>query len=205
MLARGLTLHHSCSRRERAWARSTPTAQAPCTARRGRATCRRCRLCRVCLRVHRPARTMMPICVRLWWAIGGGGVCAAQLRRDVGKYANPQVLLEWKAEANARDRRQVSPLHEACKNGHLECVHLLLRHKADPNSKKMNSSVTNGGFTPLHFAASRGTSSEQRHQQMQPQIHRLPACMRRSRCQPGTHHMQTKCAATHLSDTQCRL
>jgi len=38
-------------------------------------------------------------------------------------------------------------------------VLLLLSHNADPNSKKMNSSVTNGGFTPLHFAASRGQLS----------------------------------------------
>jgi ankyrin repeat protein len=67
-----------------------------------------------------------------------------------------EVLLQWKADVNARDRRQVSALHEACKNGHEDCVHLLLHHKADPNCKKMNSSVTNGGFTPLHFAASRG-------------------------------------------------
>lgn len=44
VLSRGLTLHHSCSRRERAWERSTPTARAPCTVRRGRAMCRRCRL-----------------------------------------------------------------------------------------------------------------------------------------------------------------
>ena len=76
-----------------------------------------------------------------------------------GHVAALRVLLRHKADVNARDRRQVSALHEASKNGHEDCVTLLLEHKADPNCKKMNSSVTNGGFTPLHFAASRGQLS----------------------------------------------
>ena len=86
VLSRGLTLHHSCSRRERAWERSTPTARAPCTVRRGRAMCRRCRLFAVpCEPTCAPSSAHYDahLCAAL---IGdqSGRVCAAQRRRDAG-------------------------------------------------------------------------------------------------------------------------
>ena len=38
----------------------------------------------------------------------------------------------------------------------MECVKLLLASKARTDSQKSNSSVSNGGFMPLHFAAAKG-------------------------------------------------
>ncbi|EKX45213.1 hypothetical protein GUITHDRAFT_108854 [Guillardia theta CCMP2712] len=58
-----------------------------------------------------------------------------------------RVLLEAKAAVDARDRKMMTPLHEACSGGHRRCVELLLQYRADPNTKKTNSSVTNGGIS----------------------------------------------------------
>jgi ankyrin repeat protein len=40
--------------------------------------------------------------------------------------------------------------------GQIECVRLLLASKARTDAQKTNSSVSNGGFMPLHFAAAKG-------------------------------------------------
>ena len=38
----------------------------------------------------------------------------------------------------------MTALHEACRNGHSECVKLLVQHKANVNM------LTSSGYTPLH-------------------------------------------------------
>jgi ankyrin repeat protein len=40
------------------------------------------------------------------------------------------LLVEHGAPVNTRDRFGSSPLHEAARGGHLQCVDVLLRHRA---------------------------------------------------------------------------
>ena len=55
-----------------------------------------------------------------------------------------------------------TPLHYACRHGHLECVRLLLVHGADPNA------ADEDGYTPLHYlcqvhSPSRAQAASLRH------------------------------------------
>jgi len=50
-----------------------------------------------------------------------------------------------------------TPLHWACWNKHIECVDLLLQHKANVNAKTLR------GFTPLHFAYQQHTDEIIKH------------------------------------------
>ena len=45
----------------------------------------------------------------------------------------------------ASDLHTRTPLHYAAKHGHLNCIRLLLKYGADPNSKDGD------GYTPLHY------------------------------------------------------
>ena len=61
-----------------------------------------------------------------------------------------RLLLEYGADANARDNGGSTPLHKAAYNGRTEVVLVLLEHGADANARY------NGGLTPLHEAAYNG-------------------------------------------------
>src|SRR5262245_59152703 len=67
-----------------------------------------------------------------------------------GHSAIAQLLIDSRAEVNARGPRNETPLHLAMYDGHRELAELLLDHKADLNAQ--NSS----GETPLHIAARKG-------------------------------------------------
>jgi ankyrin repeat protein len=58
-----------------------------------------------------------------------------------------RLLLEHKADANARNKKGEMPLHLACERGHPSLVCLLLKHNAEVNARKQR------GQTPLHRAA----------------------------------------------------
>ena len=69
--------------------------------------------------------------------------CAAyQGHKDVA-----QLLLNDKADVNAKDSRGATPLHYAAIGGYKDVAELLLANKADVNAK------ANDGQTPLHLAA----------------------------------------------------
>lgn len=58
-----------------------------------------------------------------------------------------ELLLQCKANINARTEFGWTPLHSACKWNHPEMVALLLQHNADVNA------LSDGSQTPLHIAA----------------------------------------------------
>ncbi|XP_039950338.1 ankyrin repeat domain-containing protein 49 [Bactrocera neohumeralis] len=58
-----------------------------------------------------------------------------------------KLLLEYKADPNARTNMGWTPLHSACKWSNAECAELLLQHGSDVNAK------SDGDQTPLHVAA----------------------------------------------------
>uniref|UniRef100_A0A1I8P306 Uncharacterized protein n=1 Tax=Stomoxys calcitrans TaxID=35570 RepID=A0A1I8P306_STOCA len=58
-----------------------------------------------------------------------------------------KLLLQHKADPNARTKLGWTPLHSACKWSHAETVTLLLQHGADVNAQ------SDGLQTPLHVAA----------------------------------------------------
>jgi ankyrin repeat protein len=59
-----------------------------------------------------------------------------------------KLLLDHKAEVDAKTQTGQTPLHSAAKNGHKDVVELLLANQADVNTKD-----TGFGNTPLHRAA----------------------------------------------------
>ncbi|MBM3876065.1 MAG: hypothetical protein FJ386_05010 [Verrucomicrobia bacterium] len=63
------------------------------------------------------------------------------------------LLLQHKAEVNARDYSGATPLHNAAGAGDEQTVKVLLDHGADPKAR--NRQLT----TPLHIAATRGRSA----------------------------------------------
>ena len=85
-----------------------------------------------------------------------------------------EFAIEQRIGIDVKDNKMLTPLHEACVQviffqrtarnnltmfvlqGQIECVKLLLLAKARTDSQKTNSSVSNGGFMPLHFAAAKG-------------------------------------------------
>ncbi|XP_054744323.1 ankyrin repeat domain-containing protein 49-like [Anastrepha obliqua] len=58
-----------------------------------------------------------------------------------------KLLLQYKADPNARTKLGWTPLHSACKWSNAECAGLLLQHGADVNAR------SEGDQTPLHVAA----------------------------------------------------
>ena len=60
------------------------------------------------------------------------------------------LLLEHKADVNARIGGGLTALHYAADRGHKAVVRLLLEHKADVDAKE------GGGRTALHWATDRG-------------------------------------------------
>jgi ankyrin repeat protein len=74
-----------------------------------------------------------------------------------GQQAIAKALLRKGASRTARASDQRTPLHEACQNGHLFLVALLVgrpgRYKLTPD--EVNAADV-AGFTPLHFAAGNG-------------------------------------------------
>ena len=71
-------------------------------------------------------------------------VAASKGHKDVAK-----LLMDYKADVNARKKYGDTPLHYAA-HGHKDVVELLLANKADVNAKD------NIGYTPLHEAARNG-------------------------------------------------
>lgn len=59
-------------------------------------------------------------------ALEGKGKTALHLAAELGKVDIMQLLLERKANANAKDRNGDSPLHSATRNAHLSAVEALL-------------------------------------------------------------------------------
>jgi ankyrin repeat protein len=64
-----------------------------------------------------------------------------------GRLEIAQMLIEYKANVNAKAARGVVPLHEAARMGHVELARLLLMHGADVNAKD------DEGQTPLNWAS----------------------------------------------------
>jgi len=60
------------------------------------------------------------------------------------------LLLDWGADVNAKDRLEMTALHNAAGKGHEAIVHLLLERGANINAKDERE------FTSLHFAAEYG-------------------------------------------------
>ncbi|XP_017476113.1 PREDICTED: ankyrin repeat domain-containing protein 49 [Rhagoletis zephyria] len=58
-----------------------------------------------------------------------------------------KLLLQYKANPNARTNLGWTPLHSACKWSNAECAGLLLQHGADVNAR------SEGDQTPLHVTA----------------------------------------------------
>ena len=58
-----------------------------------------------------------------------------------------ELLVERKADVNAKDKTGWTPLHYAASFGHRNVAELLLTNKADVNAKDTS------GHTPLHYAA----------------------------------------------------
>lgn len=58
-----------------------------------------------------------------------------------------KLLLQYKANPNAKTNMGWTPLHSACKWSNAECASLLLQHGADVNAQ------SDGQQTPLHVAA----------------------------------------------------
>ena len=71
-------------------------------------------------------------------------------RRRYGHNDVAELLLANKAEVNAKDKSEWTPLHWAAMKGHKAVVELLLANGADVNAK------ANNGGTPLHLAEDRG-------------------------------------------------
>ncbi|RDD34093.1 Phosphocholine transferase AnkX [Wolbachia endosymbiont of Cylisticus convexus] len=73
-----------------------------------------------------------------------------------------KLLLDHKADVNARGDDDFTPLHFAAQSGCDDIVKLLLDHKADVNAKTSNGKTPfqkDDDFTPLHFAAQGGYGS----------------------------------------------
>ncbi|XP_015281874.1 PREDICTED: ankyrin repeat and SOCS box protein 18 isoform X2 [Gekko japonicus] len=90
-------------------------------------------------------------------AFGLSGLWSLEYKRELtnplcisashGHTACLRHLLFWRADPNAAPGGQ-GALHEACKGGHVDCVELLLEHKANPNI------LNDDGQVPLHLCTS---------------------------------------------------
>ena len=70
------------------------------------------------------------------------------LTKDIQKWQN--LLLTSKADVNAIDDDDCTPLHYAAQNGHREVEKLLIANKADVNARDGD------GNTPLYMTAQKG-------------------------------------------------
>jgi hypothetical protein len=61
-----------------------------------------------------------------------------------------KILLEYRADPNAKAKDGGTPLHWAADRGHVDVARLLLEHRADPNARAII------GGTPLHWAVYKG-------------------------------------------------
>src|ERR1035437_7523263 len=78
------------------------------------------------------------------------GSTALHLAALDGHSAIARLLLDSKAQVNARGLREETPLHMAMYDGHREVVEVLLAGQADVNAQNT------AGETPLHVAARKG-------------------------------------------------
>jgi len=70
-----------------------------------------------------------------------------------GNLVLAKLLLDARADVDARDRSRVTPLHLGCYNKNPGMIKLLLDHGADPNARDEAS------YTPFHHACVRGHTS----------------------------------------------
>ena len=63
-----------------------------------------------------------------------------------------------------------TPLHYATKHGHLDCIRLLLKHGANPNSKDGD------GYTPLHYLCQIYNPSQGHHDDLRQCVTSLVQC-----------------------------
>lgn len=85
--------------------------------------------------------------------------CVLILQVIMGSEECVSALLEHGASALCRDSRGRTPLHLAASCGHTELLRSLLKaaKKADP----LDSMLDYKGYTPTHWAAYHGETSEQ--------------------------------------------
>lgn len=79
-----------------------------------------------------------------------GSFEALRFSAEVGDFETATLLLDHKADIQAKDASGNTPLHLAAKNGHLNVAKLLLEHGAEVEAEDV------GGNTALHFATDGG-------------------------------------------------
>ncbi|XP_033103620.1 tyrosine-protein kinase HTK16-like isoform X2 [Anneissia japonica] len=86
-------------------------------------------------------------------ARNSAGYTALQIAVDNGNYDIVMLLLDHKANVNAKDASGVTALHHACLNNFPLICQLLVERGADPTARHHTT-----GWVPLHTAAQRGNS-----------------------------------------------
>ena len=70
----------------------------------------------------------------------------------------------------ASENHTRTPLHYAAKHGHLDCIRLLLKYGADPNSKDGD------GYTPIHYLCQMHNPSQDHHDNLRQCMSSLVLC-----------------------------
>ena len=78
------------------------------------------------------------------------GLLMHEASRHASGQAVVQLLLQYKADVNARNHENETPLHHASRHGGADVVQLLLEHKADVKARNHENE------TPLHHALRHG-------------------------------------------------
>ncbi len=86
--------------------------------------------------------------ILIWFYKDEDGFTPLHLAAANGYKTMAEFLLANKADVNAKDNSQSTPLHQvvAASGEHVDLVELLITHKADVNAADTN------GLTPLHYA-----------------------------------------------------